>query len=145
MRSEIEAEIESLLVSDTASEVMQNKKPETSNDRKPCGCAIRGRSKASCLTCNPAGDDDQEDEPQDEDEEKPEDKVCECGGVKRHKRDCPNRGNPTITYADEQLQPLKRYKCIECGREIKSRQHRLDLTCAAPCYNKTLVEVFEPK
>lgn len=131
-RSEIDLKIELLLEGDIV-EPASPSKPEQSYrvaniyakdgkivadghytvGKKPCGCSTRGRSKASCRTCNPV-------DPEDEGEAEP-------------------------AWADELPQPVKRYKCIECGREVESRQHRLDLTCAPPCFNKTLVEVFNTK
>lgn len=164
-RAEIEAEIEKLIMGDDGDEdespprlrhtgrekpIGRITKMEVKDgvliaegvlNRKPCGCALRGRSKASCRVCNPTIEDFVDDDA--EGEETPQDKVCACGGVKRHKRDCENRDQPTVIYADEQLGPLKKYKCISCDTVVESRQNRLDLTCRPPCMSKTMVEIFD--
>lgn len=137
----------------------------TLNDisRRACGCALKGRSRSKCRICNPTIEDfvpvqDEtgpirvpiepdalaEDPPESEGWEKPADQVCECGGKQRHKRSCSRRDKPIVVYADEQLQPLKKYRCIECLRVMESRLHRLDIICENKfCKGTKLVEVYE--
>jgi DNA-directed RNA polymerase subunit RPC12/RpoP len=123
-------------------------------NRKPCGCAIRDRPKKGCAVCSPTDDAlvSQPDPEWNTQYKDPRKKPCGCHMNRQPKRLCricnrdelgpdPN-DKTTDAELDDELRPLKRYKCIECGREVESRQHRLDLTCAKPCFNKTLVEVF---
>jgi len=145
-RAEIEAEIESLLMGGSPkSEEYVTNTSETAPGKKPCGCSIRGRSKARCRICNPDQAEDSDDETGYDHLERIRNsnrKPCGCHITRSPKRSClvcakkdpgedPNDQQSNGAF-DEELRPLKRYKCIECGREVESRQHRLDLTCAPP-------------